>query len=170
MAAAEATREPRWLDAEEQVAWRSFIFATSSILEEISSVLQLDDSIDLTLHEYEILVRLSETEGRRMRMSELADQVVHSRSRLTHTVARLETRGLVTRERCVSDGRGREAVLTDQGFALLEHAAPSHVESVRATLLDRMSHADFLRLGEIMRMAVPQDPPGTRIPEPRAKR
>lgn len=161
-AAQKGAAEPRWLAHDEQYAWRSFIFAATSILEELSNVLETDPAIDLTLHEYEILVRLSEQAEQRIRMSDLADQVVHSRSRLTHTVARLERRGLVERVRCIADGRGREAVLTDEGMALLVRAAPVHVESVRTVLLDRVGHDDFLELGRILRLAVPQDEPGTR--------
>lgn len=163
------TAEPRWLEHDEQFAWRSFIFAAMSILEELSNVLETDPAIDLTLHEYEILVHLSEQDEQRIRMSDLADLVVHSRSRLTHTVARLERRGLVERVRCAADGRGREAVLTAEGMALLVRAAPVHVESVRTVLLDRVGHADFLELGRILRQAVPQEEPGSRA-RPRAHR
>lgn len=148
---------PRWLTGPEQVAWRSFIFGATSVLEDLSQVLESDPSIDLTLNEYEILVRLSEKDASRIRMSDLAGEVVHSRSRLTHTVARLEKRGLVERVRCVADGRGREAVLTPDGRALLERAAPLHVESVRAALLDRVGSEDFRTLGRILAKAAPQD-------------
>lgn len=143
--------EPRWLSLEEQHAWRGFIYGASAVLEYLSQVLERDEEISLTLHEYEILVRLSETERGRMRMSELADQIVHSRSRLTHTVARLEKRGLLIRERCSVDGRGREAVLTDEGMALLERAAPVHVASVREAIVEPLGSADFVALGELMR-------------------
>ena len=82
---------------------------------------------------------LSETPGRRRRMSELADATQSSRSRLSHAVARLEELGWVRREACPSDRRGQEAVLTDEGFAALEQAAPMHVESVRDHLFDLLS-------------------------------
>lgn len=145
-----------WLDREEQVAWRTFLFGITRVIEELSQVLEQDPEIDLTLNEYEILVRLSECEGQRVRMSDLADQVVHSRSRLTHTIARLEKRGLVERVRCADDGRGREAVLSAGGLALLERAAPRHVASVRAMLLDPLGREDFLRLGALMARTLPQ--------------
>lgn len=156
-AARDAGDEPRWLTAQEQVAWRSFLFGVSSIMDHLSQVLESDPEIDLTLQEYEILVRLSEAERHRIRMSDLAAQVVHSRSRLTHTVARLERRGIVERMRCAADGRGREAVLTPAGMALLERAAPRHVASVRAALLDRVGHEDFLTLGRILGVAAPRE-------------
>ena len=81
---------------------------------------------------YEILVALSETPGRMLRMSELADRCLSSRSRLSHAVSRLEERGWVRRQVCAEDGRGQLAVLTDDGFAALEAAAPIHVERARA--------------------------------------
>lgn len=145
-----APDEVVWLDEDEQAAWRTFIFGTTSILDRLSAVLESDPRIDLTLSEYEILVRLSESEHRRMRMSDLADSVVHSRSRLTHTVARMEKRGLLERVRCVADRRGREAALTESGMALLRLAAPIHVQSVRDVLLDPLGHEDFLELGRII--------------------
>ncbi|MDO5661139.1 MAG: MarR family transcriptional regulator [Brachybacterium sp.] len=149
-ASANAPTEVAWLDPEEQVAWRHFLHGTMRLTDGLSQALEQDQGIDLSLAEYEILVRLSEMPGRRIRMSVLADQVVHSRSRLTHTIARLERRGLVNRVRCPDDGRGREAVLTDDGLALLEYAAPRHVASVRALLLDVVGREDLLTLGRIL--------------------
>jgi DNA-binding MarR family transcriptional regulator len=159
---ASTVREPdgvRWLTGEEQQAWRSFLYGINRLLDRISSVLEQEPEIDLTLDEYEILVRLSETPNGQLRMSDLADRVVHSRSRLTHTVARLEKRGIVQRVRCSADGRGREAHLTDVGYALLEKAAPVHVRSVREQLLDVIGTEDLMRLGEIMSRTLPADAP-----------
>lgn len=149
-----------WLSPAEQKAWRSFIVGANSVVDHLSEVLEQAPGIGLTLHEYEILVRLSESEGHRVRMSELADRVVHSRSRLTHTVARLEKRGVVERVRCSVDGRGREAVLTEAGMDLLVRAAPVHVRSVRDSLLDVLGTRDFLELGRIMQRTLPE--PGAR--------
>ena len=86
----------------------------------------------VSLTEYEILVRLSEREGRQMRMAQLADALAHSRSRVTHTVGRLEKAGLVTRNKSPEDGRGVVCHLTDRGFDLLARMAPHHVNGVRA--------------------------------------
>lgn len=140
----------RWLDLEEQRAWRSFLFGVQSLMASFGETLEKAPGIGLTFPEYEILVRLSEASGEAVRMSGLADQVVHSRSRLTHTVSRLEARGLVERRRCRADGRGREALLTEAGLALLHRAAPVHVESVRRELLDVVGREDFLALGRIL--------------------
>lgn len=154
-----STPEELWLTRTEQKAWRLFLYATTLLNEGLSEALESDPEIDLTLGEYEIMVRLSEADGGSIRMSDLADQVVHSRSRLTHTIARMEKRGIVERVRCSSDGRGRQAQLTDAGHALLVAAAPTHVRSVRERLLDAVGHDDFLELGRILAKTLPTDAP-----------
>ena len=136
--------ETRWLDAEEQRAWRSYLRAVRLLDEELRRGLE---EHGLSHPEYEILVRLSERENHVMRMSELAASVVSSRSRLTHTVSRLEREGFVVRRACTRDGRGVECVLTEQGMATLEAAAHTHVEQVRTHLLDAMTREQFLALG-----------------------
>lgn len=101
----------------------------------------------LSMPEYEVLVRLSESPDRALRMAELADSVNNSRSRMTHTVARMEREGLVVRRSCASDKRGVFAALTDLGHRRLVEAAPDHVESVRAALIDVVSAADLHVIG-----------------------
>jgi DNA-binding MarR family transcriptional regulator len=98
---------------------------------------------------YEILVVLSESPGRTMRMSELADGTRSSRSRLSHAVAKLEASGWVRRRDCLDDRRGQLAELTDKGFAVLAAAAPGHVEAVRQLLFDRLSPEQVRQLQEI---------------------
>ena len=98
---------------------------------------------------YEILVRLSETECRSMRMSELADATRSSRSRLSHAVARLEERGWLKRVDCATDKRGQVAILTDKGFAALVDAAPGHVETVRRHVIDQLSAEQISQLEQI---------------------
>ena len=93
---------------------------------------------------------LSEAPGERMRMSALADLVVQSRSRVTHTAARLESRGWVTREACLADRRGVELVLTTEGRQAVQDMARVHVASVREHLLDLVSHDELLALGRAM--------------------
>jgi DNA-binding MarR family transcriptional regulator len=114
---------------------------------------RLDDDLrqafDISLVEYEILVRLSEREGR-MRMAVLADALAHSRSRVTHTVTRMERAGLVRRSSSPEDGRGIICGLTDEGRALLDRAAPVHVRGVREHLVDLASRDDFAALGRVM--------------------
>ena len=136
---------PRWLQPDEQAVWRAFLDVSRLLFEQLNR--QLSDESGMSLAEYEILVQLSEAADRRLRMSELADRVVSSRSRITHTVGRMEERGLVHREACADDGRGVLCVLTDAGFARLEGAAPGHVETVRTIMFDPLDRADAEQLG-----------------------
>ncbi|WP_369251946.1 MarR family winged helix-turn-helix transcriptional regulator [Geodermatophilus amargosae] len=129
--------EPRWLDADEQRAWRAWLYSTQLLNDRLDRELMRATGIPHAY--YEILVQLSETPERQMRMSELADRCLSSRSRLSHAVSRLEERGWVRRQECAEDGRGLLAVLTDEGFAALEAAAPIHVEGVRTHLFDQLS-------------------------------
>src|SRR6202044_3045075 len=99
---------------------------------------------------YEILVRLSEAAGRSLRMSQLAEASVSSKSRLSHAVARLEERGWVERTACPTDRRGQEARLTGTGFAALEAAAPSHVDQVRTMIFERLTPEGVEQLRAIM--------------------
>lgn len=137
----------RWLDADQQRSWRAYLVGTTLLMDRLDR--ELRELHDLSMPEYEILVRLSEAPDRRMRMAELAGSISHSRSRVTHTVARLEKDGLVTRSACVSDGRGVEAVMTDEGLARLEAAAPTHVEGVRRFLVDLADEDDFAAVGRV---------------------
>jgi DNA-binding MarR family transcriptional regulator len=139
--------EPRWLDAEEQKAWRAWLYSTQLLTERLNAELQHDTGIPHAY--YEILVQLSETPGRMMRMSELAGRCLSSRSRLSHAVSRLEERGWIRRQVSEEDGRGQLAVLTDEGFAALEAAAPVHVESVRRNLFDQLSPAQVAAMRDV---------------------
>lgn len=141
--------EARWLDDDEQKVWRLYLSATQRLAARVANDLVADDP-SFSMGEYELLVRLSESRDGRARMAALADELVHSRSRLTHTTARLEARGLVVRESCESDGRGVLAVLTPAGRRALEAAAPRHVDSVRDHLFDALSPEQVHALGEIM--------------------
>lgn len=137
----------RWLDEEQQRAWRAYLLGTTLLTDRLDR--DLRERHDLSLPEYEILVRLSESPGLACRMAALADSVKNSRSRVTHTVARLERAGLVVRATCDSDGRGVLARLTDDGLAKLVAAAPTHVEGVRNYLVDLASRDDFDALGRV---------------------
>ena len=138
----------RWLSADEQRDWRAFRDATVLLLDVLGR--ELEERSDLSLHEYEVMVRLSEAPGRTMRMSQLATDIANSRSRLTHTIARMETAGLVARVACSEDARGVNCVLTDHGWAALVAAAPGHVASVREHLVDILSGDQLAALGDAM--------------------
>ena len=139
--------EVRWLDAAQQRAWRAFIGGQQLLLERLDRDLRQAHGISLS--EYDVLVRLSEQPGQRMRMSLLADAMSHSRSRVTHTITRMEKMGLVERCAAQGDGRGVEAVTTEHGQRLLVQDAPTHVASVRANLIDICSPSDFAALGRV---------------------
>jgi len=139
--------ETRWLDAEEQRSWRALVIGMTLLNDRLDN--DLRRGFDLSLAEYEILVRLSENEGR-MRMAQLADSMAYSRSRVTHTVARMERAGLVERRGSRDDGRGVVAQLTEKGMSLLVDAAPIHVTGVRELLVDLASGDDFAALGRVM--------------------
>ncbi|MFP5416838.1 MAG: MarR family winged helix-turn-helix transcriptional regulator [Actinomycetes bacterium] len=143
----QAPAAPRWLSADQQRVWRAYLDAVARIDHHLGERLR---PYDLDLGEYEILVRLSESEGRTMRMSDLAAAVRQSRSRLTHTVARMEHKNLIDRAPCPDDRRGVNAHLTDAGYRLLVEAAPTHVESVREVLVDVVAPDDFEALGRAM--------------------
>jgi DNA-binding MarR family transcriptional regulator len=136
-----------WLDREQQRSWRAYLVGTTLLMDRLDR--ELREQHGLSLPEYEILVRLAEADGNRMRMAQLADSVSHSRSRVTHTVGRMETAGLVARDACLSDGRGVEAVLTDRGRAALDQAAPTHVGGVRRLLVDLADDQDFEAVGRV---------------------
>ena len=136
-----------WLDQQQQRTWRAFLVGTTLLMDRLDR--DLREQHRLSLPEYEILVRLSEAEGNRLRMAVLADSVSHSRSRVTHTVSRMEGVGLVARDACLSDGRGVEAVLTEQGRAALANAAPTHVAGVRRFLVDLVDDDDFEAVGRV---------------------
>jgi DNA-binding MarR family transcriptional regulator len=152
----------RWLTAAQQQAWRSYLVGSAHLMERLDRDLR---SIGLSLVEYEIMVRLSESPERTLRMAELADSVHHSRSRLTHTIARMEAVGLVERLSCPSDGRGVLARLTKEGYARLEDAAPFHVSGVRDGLVDRVSAEDFAAIGRAFTAVVAGPPHGSEHPD-----
>jgi DNA-binding MarR family transcriptional regulator len=137
----------RWLSAAEQRAWRAYLEATNLLLDALDRQLQQDAGMPHGY--YEILVRLSESPSRAMRMSELAVATRSSRSRLSHAVARLEERGWVERVDCPTDRRGQVAHLTDKGFGVLEAAAPAHVEMVHAQVIDRLTPDQITQLEAI---------------------
>ena len=140
--------ETAWLDEDEQHSWRALLMGMTLLLDRLDD--DLRRNCDLSLVEYEILVRLSEREGRQMRMAQLADALAHSRSRVTHTVARMEKAGLVVRGSSPDDGRGVVATMTEHGHHVLARMAPIHVSGVREHLVDLASREDFAALGRVM--------------------
>jgi DNA-binding MarR family transcriptional regulator len=136
---------PRWLSDEEQRAWRAYIRLAQLLMRQLDRDLH---PFDLSMHDYEILVELSEAPGTRMRMTELADRTAQSRSRLSHQVSRMEAKGLVGREECAGDRRGTFAVLTASGADAISRVAPCHVASVRGHFIDQLTPAELTNLAD----------------------
>ncbi len=128
--------EPRWLNADEQRAWRTTVNLSQLLMRQLDRDL---NAHGLNGHDYEILVALSEAPDNRLRMTELADATSQSRSRLSHQISRMESRGLVRRDNCEGDKRGTFAVLTGQGIDVIKQVAPDHVEHVRRHFIDRLT-------------------------------
>ena len=150
----------KWLDDDEARAWHAFLAAAALLDRRLDQ--QLKDDAGISHLQYEILVRLSANCDHEMRMSELADAVLNSKSGLTYQVSQLEKAGLVRRRSCTSDDRAVFAVLTPKGKRLLERAAPGHVALVRDLLIDvltpeqRAAMADGL--GEVSRRLLAGEP------------
>ncbi len=143
----ESTRTVHWLDAGQQRTWRAFLMGTTLLMDRLDD--DLRRTFNIPLVEYEILVRLSESEGGQLRMAQLADALAHSRSRVTHTVARMEAAGLVQRSTSPEDGRGILATMTPKGHDLLVRVAPVHVTGVRDHLVDLVSPEDLAAVGRV---------------------
>ena len=137
---------PRWLNPTEMKAWRSYIIASRRMLEALDTDL---DGHDLSMADYEILAQLSDAPERKMRMSELAEMALLSRSRLSHRMKVMEKAGWVKREACPSDKRGYFAVMTAKGWKAIVAAAPDHVESVRTRFVDHLNKSDQEVLAQI---------------------
>ena len=138
--------EPKWLNPRELKAWRSYIIASRRLLEALDA--DLDDH-DLSMADYEVLAQLSDAPDRRMRMSELAEIAMISKSRLSHRMKVMEKAEWVRRELCSEDKRGSFAVMTEKGWRAIVKAAPDHVASVRNRFVDNLTVKDQEELTKI---------------------
>lgn len=139
--------EPRWLDQIEDRAWRGLL--RMSWLLDAAIARDLARDARLSHADYYVLAQLSADPEGRIRMSDLAEGIQWSKSRLSHQISRMAARGLVCREGCPGDGRGTFAVLTPAGLRAIEDAAPGHVESIRRNLLDNLSDEQIEALATI---------------------
>ncbi|GAB3469502.1 MarR family transcriptional regulator [Actinophytocola sediminis] len=128
-------------------AWRSFLRAHARIVRVLET--ELVAAHPLSLGGYDVLVQLAEAPDRRLRMAELADAVLLSRSGVTRLVDRLEVAGMVTRERFTGDGRGVVAVLTTKGVDTLREAAHTHLAGVVRHFIDHFDQAELANFGEL---------------------
>jgi DNA-binding MarR family transcriptional regulator len=153
----EGRNEPRWLSPDERDAWMALAWVMFKLPGAFDAQLQRDSG--LSFFEYQVLSALSMSPGRRTRMSDLAQFVNGSLSRLSNVVKRLEERGWVSRGPCTENGRFIEAMLTDAGWTVVEQAAPGHVEAVRQYVFDALHPEQVAELRDIGRQVVGQVDP-----------
>ena len=134
--------------------WAAFLRAHARVVRELERELQAEQRMALT--DYDVLVQLAAAEDRRLRMSELAERLLLSRSGVTRLVDRLVAQGLVEREICDTDRRGQWAALTDAGLDRLRAAAPTHLRGVGEHFLDRMSPDDLASMQAILARLDPE--------------
>ncbi|MEV4360008.1 MarR family winged helix-turn-helix transcriptional regulator [Nonomuraea sp. NPDC004186] len=139
--------EPRWLDTAEFRAWIGYRRMRLLLDAEVGRDLLADSG--LSMPDYDVLSALTSSEGHRRRLTELADRMLWSKSRLSRHISRMEQRGLVAREECENDARGAVVVLTPDGLRTIQEAAPLHVESVRRHFIDLLSPGQLDALGTI---------------------
>jgi DNA-binding MarR family transcriptional regulator len=136
-----------WLTDDEQRAWRGLLHMTAQLNARLAR--QLQDEHEISLADYEILVRLYEAPEQGLRARDLEASLLWEQSRLSHQLSRMQRRGLVERGDCPSDRRGATFAVTDAGRAAIEHAAPGHVAAVRRLFFDHLTPDDVARLDEL---------------------
>lgn len=136
------------LGAAELDAWRGLLRAHSALAKTLDAELESEHA--LALSSYEVLLRLDAAEERRMRMCDLAESVLLSRSGITRLVDRLERDGLVARDSCAQDARGSFAVLTDAGALRLRRSRATHIDGVRRHFLACFSPAELEQLAGLL--------------------
>ncbi|UOX99797.1 MarR family winged helix-turn-helix transcriptional regulator [Blastococcus sp. PRF04-17] len=142
----------RWLDDQQQQTWRAWLTVAELVPRALDAQLQRDAGLSHAA--YVVLAMLSESPTRSRRMSDLARRANQSQSRLSHTVARLEERGWVRRERSAEDGRGNLAVLTETGWDVVRSVAPGHVDAVRQAMFDPLTDDQVKALGQALEAIV----------------
>jgi DNA-binding MarR family transcriptional regulator len=143
-----AADEDPWLSDEQQQVWRVFLAVQALLPASLDA--QLTRKAGMSHSSYIVLALLSEAPDRSLRMSELAEAVTMSPSRVSHAVARLEERGLVRREKASDDGRGNRAILTVRGYDVLTAAAPGHAAAVRRLVFGGLTPEQLQQFGEIL--------------------
>lgn len=139
--------DSRWLDEKQQRVWRGYLAMQGQLTARLNRQLQADSELSLT--DFDVLVRLTDAADHRVRAFELAQTLQWEKSRLSHHLARMQRRGLVGREDCAEDGRGAFVTLTPAGRQAIEDAAPRHVEAVRHLLFDTLTEEQIRTLGAI---------------------
>lgn len=133
----ERVTESRWLDEHQQRAWRSYLAMNTQLNARLHRQLQADSG--LSLADFAVLVQLTDSPDERVRVLELAQALQWEKSRLSHHLARMQRRGLISRQDCPEDARGTFIVLTPHGRKAIEDAAPRHVDTVRNLVFDQLT-------------------------------
>ncbi|MFI6699693.1 MarR family winged helix-turn-helix transcriptional regulator [Streptomyces sp. NPDC050509] len=142
----------RWLTAEEQHAWRSFIRMNERLTGRLSRLLQTESNVSRA--DFAVLVELTDVPDGRGRFLDVARSLEWEKSRMSHHISRMVKRGLVVRDECAEDGRGAFVVMTDEGRAMIEAAAPRHVDAVRELFLDNVTPSELRLLARISERVV----------------
>jgi DNA-binding MarR family transcriptional regulator len=135
--------------------WRTFLQAHATVIRRLEADLEADGQ--LSLADLDVLIQLSSAEGCRLRMSELADTVLLSRSGMTRRIDRLEASGLVQRHECAADRRGAYAGITEAGMERLRRAKPTHLRGIQEHFVDRLSAVDLSSLRDALDKVIPPD-------------
>jgi DNA-binding MarR family transcriptional regulator len=144
----------RWLTAQEEHLWRRWLTLNARLSATLHRELQNDAG--LSMPDFEVLVHLTDRPEGRMRVTDLARLLQWERSRVSHHVTRMESRRLVQRVECPEDGRGAFVVITPQGRAAIEQAAPGHVSTVRRLVFDALTPEEIDALATIIDKALAQ--------------
>jgi DNA-binding MarR family transcriptional regulator len=147
------TVDTRQLDERELRAWRGMLRAHAALTKALDADLDAEHGLPLT--SYEVLLYLADAEGGRLRMRDLAESVILSRSGLTRLADRLERDGLLRRESCDSDARGAYAVITPAGLKKLADARSTHLAGVRSLFLRHFSEDELDSLGDAWERVTP---------------
>ncbi|WAZ19521.1 MarR family transcriptional regulator [Streptomyces cinnabarinus] len=142
----------RWLTPEEQHAWRNFVRLQERLGGRLGRLLQSESNVSAA--DFAVLVHLTDVPEGRQRYQDLSRALEWEKSRMSHHIARMVSRGMVVRQECPEDGRGAFVAITDAGRAAIEAAAPLHVEAVRSLFLDHVTPAELRTLAEISERVV----------------
>jgi DNA-binding MarR family transcriptional regulator len=137
----------RWLTADEQHAWRSFLRLNDRLRGRLSRLMSTESNVSAA--DFGVLVELTDAPDGRRRILDLARALEWEKSRMSHHIARMVNRGLVVRDECAEDGRGAFVVITGEGRAAIEAAAPRHVDAVRELFLDHVTPAELRMLAQL---------------------
>jgi DNA-binding MarR family transcriptional regulator len=136
--------------------WRTFLQAHATVVRRLEAELEADGQ--LSLADLDVLIQLASAQGHRLRMSELADTVLLSRSGMTRRIDRLEASGLVQRHECAADRRGAFAGITEAGLERLGRARPTHLRGIEEHFISRLGDGDLDSIqGALIKLIPPDD-------------